>query len=81
MPWQDRSLRATRAGCSIASADLLCTVSVSSHNTKNLVTNSAGRFAHVALDPFWWDSFSVIRERGLLDRVEKLPWAEGKRIC
>ena len=60
-------------------ARLLRPASVSSHNTKDLVTNSAGRFAHVALDPFWWDSFSVTKERGLLDRVETLPWEESER--
>ena len=45
---------------------------------KALVETNPGRVHHIALDPFWWDTYTVIKERGLLENVQKLPWEQGK---
>ncbi|KAL7007972.1 hypothetical protein EMMF5_002621 [Cystobasidiomycetes sp. EMM_F5] len=41
-----------------------------------LIEASAGRLQVLALDPFWWDTYRIIREKGLLDRVPTISWDE-----
>lgn len=45
---------------------------------KELLETSAGRFTQISLDPFWWDTYRVIGEKGLLKSVKKKDWDEGK---
>lgn len=37
-----------------------------------------GRLDLVALDPFWWDTYAVMKERKLLEHIQKTPWESGK---
>lgn len=45
---------------------------------QDLIEDSVGRFAQIALDPYWWDSYRVTQEKGLLDGVKKTEWKDGK---
>ncbi|KAK9898711.1 S-adenosyl-L-methionine-dependent methyltransferase [Cystobasidium minutum MCA 4210] len=42
----------------------------------DLIEDSVGRFAQIALDPYWWDSYRVLQEKGLLDGVQKKKWED-----
>jgi hypothetical protein len=45
-----------------------------------MVEDNLGRFAHFALDPFWWDTYRVMQERGLLDDVKTKDWDSGAKL-
>jgi len=39
-----------------------------------LVEQNPLRLHHIALDPFWWDTYGVIEQRGLMQGIQKEPW-------
>lgn len=84
MPGVESVIGAEQAGCYHTELDV-CQIQLAEaskrrsdrpHSVQKLLEESAGRFQYVTLDPFWWDAYSVMKERNYLSHVPKISWEQ-----